>query len=469
MFRLHAAFNLYRRYPILCSAILLGLAVRIYMIVEVIRPFDKFFSDPYRHWQNGEFFFQRHFMSLLDPPLYQLFILGLRAISDSPMLPFTVASVILSLTMPLAFGAAVYRFAWGPRAALFATLCLTIFPSTMVNYSFIMPESLMLTLIGLALWASACFWARPVLWRFLLATTLWTLATLTKQVAIIPAAIFTGIGWWLHLRNPKSLVAAMMLVTILIIPNGLRTLDGFGRFAPLGKGWIPEIIFLSHTLRMEFVWFDKRLQKENSARLGLFYNGTGDYHTVLGGDFLNPEHNQVYDFGPLGTWRISRDEGAKVPHVNARAANHGQEFDDLIKKLRTQRSWSLATKQMAENILLYFVSESWPEHEILNKKQAPYNTQKSFLWTSLALIFFIWTARILWQRRSLPIIPFTAFILSIALMVQPYAILEGRYRKVVEPFVILSLICYYRMERHRGHRRHCHYNTSHNNTTISDG
>lgn len=375
-------------------------------------PLDYLFSDPLRHWQNGGRFFTPELLSAMDPTVYQLWLHGLFALGgpDNRWAIAAAQGVLCALT-PWVYAAALQEAGTPRRWCLVALVVLALHPSLWAIFRFFMIETLLLPLTGAALWATMAAWRRSHVRLFLLAVLLWTLAVLTKSVVVPAALVSLAFAWWrLSARVPAAILAAV-LAAVLVVPAGLRTQATLGNFEPTGSPWISRLYHVSDTRSIRFFW-------GNRAHY----------------EFTSPA---MFDpvFAPLSAW---------TPADSRQNFSVAFRFDPGMRLLDVEEAIARDTRtperkamQALENAAVLLFGRSWPDDSPVHLGDR-LAVLLRWLWGPAILTLLIGTV-VTWRRTRADPIVLAGAALSLALLLQPVFTVEGRYRKPLEPLVILSL------------------------------
>ncbi len=190
-----------------------GVVLRVAMELTWRGPMDLLYSDATRHYDNAKRFLDPGPQGCSNPYLYQLFLFLVLRFTGGAKLGISLVNLALSLSYPFFW----YRFARTVlRRRIDALRCATVLiylPTHVVMFSYFMNETLLLPLLGAALWATSVAGRRRSGARFLVAALLWVCAILTRSV-VLPASVM-ALGWCLH-RLRFGVVAALVTAGVLV-------------------------------------------------------------------------------------------------------------------------------------------------------------------------------------------------------------------------------------------------------------
>ena len=139
------------QYAILVFLIVAASSLRVFVCFRH-NPLDYLWSDPLRHWASGVRFPRGGYSGASDPILYQVYVAILYRLGGTNRFLVALASAILSVIMPWTYYRAAREFGLGKIAALWVWLLIACNPSLFTIYHYIMMETLLLFVTGLALW-----------------------------------------------------------------------------------------------------------------------------------------------------------------------------------------------------------------------------------------------------------------------------------------------------------------------------
>jgi hypothetical protein len=397
--------------------LLLLAAASVYRIILVFQfnPMGSITSDAARHWFTGTRPLDTGPMAAVDPVLYGVYLGVLGKLTVGSPLLVAYWTALLSLSGPWVwyrfFREAIPSRDW----ALAGWLLLAALPSWSAIYSYFMQETLLLPLLGAALWATWRCRRKRDLASFLLAVFAWILAGLTRGICIPLAAV--AVTWlWLtqDTKFSKAALAAVMLVAILgplagrswtiarvVSPHGMGTLAALGHRAGASS-------------------FSMDFSRRGGAETWNYY-------------FESPS---VYEepFEPLSGWRHSR-----VGNVH-----FSIDLDAGMRDWRAAREslpdWTLRRylRLTGENLVYLLFGHSWPDTEG-DRFIGQANRWTRWLWAPLLIVVFVGTA-MTWRRQRDHLLPVLVMTWLAVQGLAPMAFTEGRYRKPGEGLLIAQAL-----------------------------
>lgn len=376
-------------------------------------PIGHLFSDPLRHWMNGKRFLAPDLLGVGDPILYQLYVFILQQVTGENWFLIALACGLLSAIMPWTYYRAARELQLSIHAARTVWALVAWMPSLVTVYHYFMMETLLIALIGLAFWMSARHLRKGTIRSFLAAVACWTLVCLTKTVAVPLALVAVGYIGWMKSRKWTPFLLGAGLVILMLIPNSIRTWHYLKWVAPLGNPWMAKI------------------HHRSGARTIEVYYGKLKYHFGSPSSFIQP-------LEPLSSWMMRRAYEDSVVTVQVDVSHGKQDWVECYRKLNVgRREWM---EQWGENILLFFFSPAWPDDTETWGGWLAYLSR----WLIGPLIFLILECNLQEIRqRHCAFIPVTVTVFALFLMFQNMAIMEGRFRKPLEPLLLLNLVWVY--------------------------
>ncbi len=382
-------------------------------------PIDQLWSDPKRHWNNGGRFLDPRYAGAMDPKIYQLWVYLLRLAADDHN------RTIIALFTGLLCAAAPYF--WyralcehcSQRLALALGILLGLHPSLLTIYGFFMNETITLTATALAMWMTMRSIRLRTFTSFNLAAFCWLVTGFSKQLMLPVAA--AGIAYLLSVqpRKLKALASAIALFLLFAIPSGIHTMMGSRIFSPFGLSDVMRIDRESgHTVNT-FNFIDEHGKK------------TATY------TWSSPSFYARH-LDPLGEYQSYRIKGTYETDVHVTEGRNG--WDRAMEEAERQHSTAERWLDMEENAIYFFFGPSWPD---AGKNSRHFLQRLNFhlRWLWLPLLLAILTA-VYFRRldRSKMLIVAVVCIMIPIMLLQQVNVMEGRYRKPLEPFILLSAV-----------------------------
>jgi hypothetical protein len=371
-------------------------------------PLLQLYSDPLRHWTDGHEFLHPTVMGSGDPYLYQLWLFVLQHLAGAHSAVILGGCGLLCAAMPYGWYRALRELAPRERS-LWGAVLIGLWPPFLAVYGFFMTETLLLTLTGFAFALTLRAARKRSSAAFAAACALWLAACFTR-VVLLPLALICLVWLWtLQPHRLRAVLLALLMSAVIAIPAGLHGRAALGYFAPLGNLYLNEIYYASER---------KEIQID--------YGPQGDYW------FGSPSYYNP-TFYPFSDWTTAR-QGRYVILIDTR---HGR--DDWIRALQRARlqapGWHW--RDFAENLCYLFFGQSWPEN--LVGIVGRLSVWCRWLWLPIVLWTLVATARARYHARAW-LIPLCALASLGLLALQHEAVLEGRYRKPIEPIFMAALV-----------------------------
>ena len=370
-------------------------------------PLNHLFSDPNRHWLNGKRFFWPDLMGSIDPLVYQVWMKAVQWPDPGNGYLVLAATGVLSAALPVFWFFALRELlplAW----ALAAAATIGFMPSLLMIYSYFMTETLLLVLVACGFWLTLRAMRTADLPTIVAVALVWALAAYTRVVALPLAGLaLAALAYALPWRKRLLLAAAIAVCFgAIALPACWHSSKNLRFCAPFGSGYFNEIYRASgaQTLRMNVQrkgeWFFTP-RACTPCRSSRFRAGT-------------PPHR----------YRADRDRsGARSPGLGT-----GRRGDP-----GTRTAHGLARRQdrkLGDVVLRSVVAGFEPGIRVGSVQ----------LLEPLAVAARDVAGRRADARRaSRPrdgLIPASALALIALLLVQTSGVMEGRYRKPVEPLLV---------------------------------
>ena len=472
-----------------------GIVFRTGTILIWRGPMDLLYSDAGRHWDNAKHFLDPGPQGCSNPYFYQLFLFLVIQVTRNAKLAIHLVNVALSLAYPFFW----YRFAGTVMrrrlSALRFAAVLMFLPTHVVMFSFFMNETVLLPLLGAALWTTSVAGRRRSGALFVGAALLWVIAILTRSV-VLPVSV-VAMGWCIHrMRVPAlaafpvaavlvgsaiagapalaeviakrslSLVVAGIVAAVLVLVVYCLSRP-LSRVVPLFAAWTVLISALGIASLHSF----KHLKRytpfgDNSVVVLYFASGAAGYevdyygggHYIFGSPSL-----YISPFDPFYNWRSSRwktvcpdappwpkacDNKSKKDRdaINTAAsifkfvvdpAKKGADVKETLKEVLKENR-AILPRLIFENMLLTSFSHSWPDS---GKESGPgvICLWERWIWFPLFLASVSKSLLFMFRRRRLYLVPTLALTMILGLYASQITVMEGRYRKPIEPMAVLSL------------------------------
>lgn len=388
-------------------------------------PMDYLFSDPLRHWLNGLHFPRGGYAAASDPLVYQVYIFALIRITLGNPLAVGLASGLLSVLMPWTYYRAARDFGLAKTPALWVWALIAWTPSLFTIYHYIMMETLLLAVDGLALWMSARYLRKGTTSAFLVSVFFWTLACLTKPTVLSLAAVCVVWSWWQKAHPLRQAAWAVVLALVMLAPQSIRSKVGMGFVAPFGNPWLTKIQHRSGKKSIIVNFY-------THPHAGFFAYHSNE-HTGM--QFGSPSCG-VQPLAPFSHWMIRRAYGDSVVYVTVDSAHGDQDWKNAYDGLHVGAAEWLA--QWRENIVLFLFAPSWPD-TIPPEWDARLTMVTRWMWPPIIVFVLVGNVR-QFLRRRFHLLPVAVTLFTLFLMLQNVATTEGRYRKPVEPLLLLNLV-----------------------------
>jgi hypothetical protein len=371
-------------------------------------PLTHLFSDPQRHWETARDFLHPGIMASSDPYMYQLWVFVMQRLAGDSNALILTSCGLLCAAMPYGWYRTLREFM--PRTpALANASAIGLWPAFLGVYGYFMTETLLLTLTGFGFALTLRALRKRTLPAFAAACAIWLAAGFTRNVVLPIALVCLLWAWALQPHKLRAAVLGLLLTAAVAIPAGLHGRTGLGYFAPLGNLYLNEVYHAGGNKDIQI----------NYGYQGLFNFGSPSYY--------NPT------FYPFSDWTTSR-RGVLSITIDTR---HGRaDWRRVLAQVRTQSDIS-RWRDFAENLCYLLFGQAWPDNDR--------STLVGWLavWSRwLLLPIVVWTALAAWRgcyRGREWLLPACALASLLLLAVQREGIMEGRYRKPIEPIFLAAI------------------------------
>jgi hypothetical protein len=407
-------------------------AYRVWLVVR-FNPAGQVWSDMARHWQAGLRPLDASPMALIDPVGYQLYLVVIAKLTLGSSTLIAYWTALLSVVGPWLW----YRFlrellperSW----ALAGWALLAALPSWSGIYSYFMQETLMLPLLGAALWATWRARRKGDRASFAVAIALWLAAGLTRGICLPLGAVAMGMLWFQQDGKWAKLALGTGLLAAVFVPLAGRSWSGAHLVSPHGIGRLAHLYLVAGTRSMAIDF------TRNGGRERWHY------------EFVSPSMNHA-PLAPWSDWPRPREGETRVSIDLDKGAEDWQVARDGLPSWKGERALRLT----AENLVHLFVGPSWPDTDIegkLRRGVGQWNYWMRWLWAPLAVACLM-VLLMRWRRQRDWLLPALLGTWIVVQGVLPLSLNEGRYRKPFEGLLIaqcLALVAGTRA-RHRGPR-----------------
>jgi hypothetical protein len=372
-------------------------------------PLQHLFSDPQRHWENGERFLHPSVTGSSDPYLYQLWVFLLQQLSKGSAPTVLLGCGLLCAAMPYGWYRALRELQ--PRSrALAGAVIIGLIPESISLYAYFMNETLLLTLLGFCFWLTLRAHRKRTREAFTLAALVWFAAAFTRVIALPMALGCLAWLWVVQPQRPSKALIGIALALLFAIPAGLHARDKLGFFAPFGNLYINEIYSAAGT-----------------REIALNYGPDGSYHFGCP-SFYNPT------FYPWSNWTTDREGvvSIAIDLPKGRAAWVAEKNRALEQ--RTFPRW----RQHWEDFQYLAFGQSWPNSD-RNNLFGWLTLWTRWIWAPL-IALVAWGA---WQGRYRGlayVFPACGLGTFALLLMQGEAAMEARYRQPVDAILMCSAL-----------------------------
>jgi hypothetical protein len=388
-----------------------GLVMRVVAILVLRSPMEVIFSDPGRHWNNGQQFLHPDPQGAIDPIVYQLYMFALQQLTQNDRFWIDLATAALSVTYPLIW----YGFARSVmrrriNALRFSTV-LCWLPTHISIFGFFMNETLALPIVGLALWATKRALDRRSPGLYIAAATAWTVAVLTRSL-IAPLGLACVLVTWLRLRQGRWWAGAVsgVITAAMLAGASLHAHPVLKRYTPFGGGDGMSIYFASA-----------------NKDFGITYKGIGSYGFSSPSFYVSP----WWPFGEFPTIR----EG--VYNFTFDADQHGADVKKAYHE-ELAHNWRKLPRLFYENFIFLSFGHCWPAAGSEGDTADRVCLWERWIWFPLAVVALVGSV-VYVARRKAEFVPLIVIgVLFTCYVILQVAVLEGRYRKTFEPIVLLA-------------------------------
>lgn len=372
-------------------------------------PLNHIGSDMHRHWAQGIDALRLDPMSMTDPIMYQLYIGALAKLSLQ--IPALVAfyTSLLAVLGPWLWYRFFRELQPSRLVAFWGWAALSVLPSWTTIYAYFMQETLLIPMLGAALYATWRCKRKKTTSSFAVAVFLWILAGLTRGICIPLAAVCCTWLWFEHRNKLRYAGAGLAILLLILGPLVYRSYQVVGFFAPHGIG------------ELSFIY-----AKSGKREIHLSYHRQG---ARWGYGFANPSMG-LEPFKPVSDWSSQREGVVKVD------IDIDKGKDDWNRAHQENPlSWDKYLWILKENMIYTFFGPSWPDTNSTRALEI-LNYHMRWIWAPLTLaaiaLTFVRRRRISGNWMFVGVIMAWFFVQVLA----PISVNEGRYRKPYEGLLI---------------------------------
>ncbi len=400
---------------VLIALIILGVAFRLsYPFYN--NPMSHLITDPGRHYGNAMGTIDRIYRCL-DPLGYQWWLGTYFKLFGNSRTNVGIYTGLLSAVTPFCWYLWLRQCLPTKRLALAGLAILALLPSWLGIYAYFMTETLLLPLLGLALWLTWRSAKRPSWQNIFFCSLAWAFATATK-LTVVPEALIclTWLFWRLIKSRSKvfSFCAIFLILASLTVVYLIGVMDTYNG---LGTTWLfPPRYGLVAQLYYQSGARSYTLNVESKAR-GLRQSGWFQSPAAFREPLLAPFSN--WTSGRMGNYNVIIDCD-QPPQILAP---------------RLPMSLSNRLRFITESTVNFLFDSSWPDcdrHDIIQ------STQVNMRWSwSLLLLSVVFMAI---RRRNGSILVILCLGTAFITFLLEAGVMEGRYRKPWEGLVIATLL-----------------------------
>lgn len=402
-------------WALLMSVTVVGTLLRIAAVFEY-NPLEVLTTDPGRWWFTATHLSSLQPITAIDPFGYPLWLGGYIALMGASATAIAVHNAALSVLTPWIWHRFIRELTDDRDVALAGWAILAWLPSWIAVYSYTLSETLLLPLLGAALWCSVKAHKTGYTNHYLIAALLWVLSSATRVFAL-PCALIVLI-WisWGREQQARKLGSALLIFIAIAMPLSIRTHRILGIWRPFGFPRMNQIYMVSGK---------KTLQFEVSRDRGAY---RWSY------EFGSPSLYQA-PFAPVFSWMSAR-EG--IVSFSIDADKGMADWDQVLEKYKPSLKERL--QQWRENYIMFNFAPSWPDD---NPDRFWDNSSKWMRWVWLPLAACVIAGNVRFRRHlGTGTAAMFAALTTMAWALTPLlpAVMEGRYRKPIEGLLIVNLL-----------------------------
>lgn len=385
-------------------------------------PIHELWSDMTRHWDAGKTLFHPWYINSVDPKTHQLWIYLVRLLSqdNEKLVAFFTGLLCLGFAY---FWYRALREICSKNTALGLSIAIGLHPSLLVIYRYFLNETAALTFCALAMWMTFRAARKRDAASFNIAVAGWLVAGFSKQIILPIMAIALLYLFWMQKDKRRAAGAALVMFTICAIPAALHTNYGAHILSPFGYTGRELINRASR-----HVVYEVHLTDNNGGKWAYYWAAASFY--------IEPLH-------PFAKYKSYRDPGTYVAlPVNIDEGRAG--WQRAIDAAQQGYMWEDRLEDFKDNFVFLFFAPSWPDSD-LNLVNPDHFLEwlmhtafhARWVWPALFTVVLVLAPFSRLPRDKMLVVSI-AYGLSLLLLFQQLGVMEGRYRKPLEPFLIVS-------------------------------
>jgi hypothetical protein len=321
---------------LLYCLVLAGSIIQVWYIFAY-NPLQHLWSDPGRHWEHGVDVLRNDLMTMTDPIFYQMYVALLAKFTLKIPALVAYCTSILALLTPWLWYRFLRELQTSKTLALAGWAVISLLPSWTTIYAYFMQETLILPLLGAALWATWRCRRKGTVGSFAGMIVFWIAAGLTRGVVIPMAAVCCTWLWLSQDDRLRKFLCSSAILLLIMGPLTYRSYQTVGHFAPYG---MPHFNIL-------YTQSGKQIVSIKTYRQG------GDWEHGFGSPSTGAR-----PFAPFSDWKTRR---SGVIELSVDLDKGREDWDAAYAQVNvTWRDYLWIT---GENLIFMFFSESWPDNE----------------------------------------------------------------------------------------------------------
>lgn len=376
-------------------------------------PMEMLATDPGRHWTHIRDPLVLSPLAGIDPIGYQVWLSAVAKLTIGDPIAMSCYTALLSVLTPWIW----YRFA---REALperehaqWCWLLLCWLPSWIAIFGYVMPETLLLPLLGAALWALWRAARKRTISALLLGVALSTATLLTKLTPLPLLLAGMALALSQQLERGKAALFSLGLAALMLVAPAYRSYRIIHVWAPFGYPAMNTIYCRSFCAELRVNFSDD------------------DLRWLYG--FASPHIGQK-PLAPLSSWETSRS-GTVVANINLQ---HGTQ--DWNREIAAKsRGVSFLPTLWKENAIFLMFGESWPDNNPARLSDL-LQIRLRWMWAATVTLVLVGNAWRFFRDRTIAVFAAAVSISVIALVLQTTGYVEGRYRKPFEGPLLINAV-----------------------------